>query len=147
MINNSSFEVRHLISCSDSHVCFFAWFECPDVQKPRENIRKLTKHKKNQPYVFFPRSFFNRVPLGYAVFFLSDILGFCMFAKKCKKPGGNKKTIPALCSNGSCSSVLFVFCFLNFFFARLPRRTKYSENTKRPNYPKLLWALIFFAIL
>ena len=133
---------------------FFAWFECPDVQKPRENIRKLTKHKKKQPYVCFcfPRSFFNRVPLGYAGFFFRIFWDFACLPRNAKNMEETKKTIAALCSNGSCSSVLFVFCFLNLFFffvffARLPRRTKYSENTKRPNYPKLLWVLYFFAVL
>lgn len=130
----------------------------PRRAKTERKHQKINQTQK-KPYVCFcfPRSFFNRVPLGYAGFFLWDILGFCMFAKKCKKTWRKqKKTIPALCSNGSCSSVLFVFCFLNlffflvfflFFFARLPRRTKYSENTKRPNYPKLLWVLYFFVVL
>lgn len=59
------------------------------------------------PLLFQPCS------IGLCRFFLSDILGFCMFAKKCKKHGGNKKN-----NTSPMFQWVLQFCFVCFLFSQ-----------------------------
>lgn len=104
----------------------------PRRAKTERKHQKINQTQK-QPYVCFcfPRSFFNRVPLGYAGFFFRIFWDFACLPRNAKNMEETKKTIPALCSNGSCSSVLFVFCSQPFFFLFFLHGCQEEPNTAK----------------
>lgn len=121
----------------------------PRRAKTERKHQKINQTQK-QPYVCFcfPRSFFNRVPLGYAGFFFRIFWDFACLPRNAKNMEETKKTIPALCSNGSCSSVLFVFCFLNLFFfcffCTVAKKNQIQRKYQKTKLSKTPMGLIFF---
>ena len=117
------------------------------TERKHQKINQTQKKTTLCMFLFSPL-LFQPCSIGLCRFFLSDILGFCMFAKKCKKHGGNKKKqYQPYVPMGPVVLFCLFFVFSTFFFlffCTVAKKNQIQRKYQKTKLSKTPMGLIFF---